>query len=161
MLVLLDTGIRVSECARATLEDLSIEKGELIIQPHGSSTKSRPCTVFLGRVARKAVWRYITDRDCFDDDPLFVTRDERPMNRNTIRHLLANAGKRAGVKNVYSHRFRHTFSIEYLRNGGDVFTLQRLLGHSTLEMVKKYLDLVESDAKDAHRKSSPADRWML
>jgi integrase/recombinase XerD len=161
MLVLLDTCIRVSECARATLGDLSIERGELVIKPYGSSTKSRPRMVFVGRVARKAVWRYVTDRDSFDDEPLFVTHDGRPMNRNTIRHMLVNAGKRAGVKNVYPHRFRHTIAIQYLRNGGDVFTLQRLLGHSTLEMVKKNLDLVKSDAKDAHRRSSPADRWML
>lgn len=161
ILTLLDTGIRASECARLRMSDLDLERGEIVIRPHGSSTKSRPRTVFLGKVARRAVWRYVTSRQTFDDDPLFTSLHGKPMDRNTIRHLLVNAGKRAGVKNVNVHRFRHTCAIQYLRNGGDVFTLQKIMGHATLDMVKKYLDIVTSDAKDAHRSASPADRWQL
>jgi integrase len=80
---------------------------------------------------------------------------------NAIHLLLANLGSKAGVKNAHPHRLRHTFAVEYLRNEGDIFTLQMILGHSTLDMVRNYLQLAKADAKNAHRRASPADRWKL
>ena len=65
------------------------------------------------------------------------------------------------MNNVHPHRLRHTFAITYLRNGGDVYSLKYLLGHSSLKMVEHYLHLTGTDASNAHRKASPADNWRL
>jgi integrase len=106
ILTLLDTGIRASECIRLRMADVDLERGEIVIRPHDRSTKSRPRTEFLGKVAHRALWRYVTQRQWFTEYHIFTSKSGKSMNRNTIRHLLVlvNAGKRAGEKNVNVHR---------------------------------------------------------
>lgn len=162
VLMLLDTGLRVSECARLKLKDINTATGEVFVDAFGTGQKTKSRHVYLGKHALKAIWRYLSGRDDLEKDaPLFLTRLGNKMDKDSIRLMLNELGDRAKVKNVHPHRFRHTFAIQYLRNKGDVFTLQRLLGHSTLDMVQHYLSIAETDIQDAHRRASPADGWRL
>jgi integrase/recombinase XerD len=95
------------------------------------------------------------------DAPLFVTNENRPLTRQRVLNLLSLLGKSLGILRVHPHRFRHTMAIQYLRNGGDIFTLQRILGHKRLDMVNRYLYIVSADVKSAHQRASPADNWRL
>jgi len=161
ILVLLDTGVRAGEFTRLRVKDVNLETGVVLVHPfHVLKTKPRPTV--LGKAGRKALWRYLASReDVRPDDMLFVTRQGRPMTSGGLLAVLARLGKSTGVANVHPHRFRHTFAIQYLRNGGDVFTLQAALGHSRLEMVEHYLKLATSDVEAAHKKASPVDNWKL
>jgi site-specific recombinase XerD len=81
------------------------------------------------------------------------------MTEHAVQILLRRIGERAGAEDVHPHRFRHTFAIQYLRNGGDIYSLRTLMGHATLAMVMHYLDLAQTDVAQAHRQASPGDRW--
>lgn len=162
VMLLLDTGIRASELCRLTIKDLDLQNGTITIRPFMSGIKSRSRIIPIGNVTKKTLWRYLASRNTeYRGDELFFSREGHPLDRNSLCKLLVRLGERAGVPNVHPHRFRHTFAIQYLRNGGDVFTLQRILGHSTLSMVQHYLALADADAQSAHRRASPVDNWRL
>jgi integrase/recombinase XerD len=155
VLLLLDTGLRLGEVCRLKLIDVDIETGQVLVSPFGSGQKTKPRIVYLGKTSRRAVWLYLAEDSLDQNDPLFFRDDA------SLRSIIRNLGIRAGVKNCHPHRFRHTFAIEYLRNGGDPFTLQSLLGHSSIDMVQHYLRIMELDRKAAHSRASPVDMWKL
>jgi len=156
LLLFLDTGLRVSEVCRLRIEDLNQETGEILVAPFGSGQKTKPRMAYLGRVAMRAMWLYLAKR------PNTVKKDKLfEIDAETIRSLFRRLGERAGVNDVHPHRLRHTFAITYLRNGGDVYSLKYLLGHSSLDMVERYLHLTAADASNAHRRASPAYNWRL
>ena len=162
IVIFLDTGIRASECARLNIGDVSIETGEVFITPHGTARKTKSRHVFLGKRAQKVVWKYVISRLPYQsNEPLFVSRNDRRMDRGTIRHIIVNLGKRAKIEKCSPHRFRHTFAIEYLKNTGDTFSLQRLLGHSSPDMTQHYANLAMGDIKEIHRRASPVDQMHL
>jgi integrase/recombinase XerD len=75
--------------------------------------------------------------------------------------MFATIGRRAKVAGFHPHRLRHTFAVMYLRNGGNAFSLQHMLGHNSLEMVRHYLVIAQVDIDNVHRKASPVDNMRL
>lgn len=156
--LLLDTGLRVEELVGLTFTQL--DRRNLRIEVYGKGAKER-LLPFSIRTA-KALWKYISIRgEGKPDEPVFLTATGGQATRDEVYKLLVAAGKRTGVRNVSVHRFRHTFAINYLRNGGDPWTLQTLLGHETMEMVRTYLKIAQVDLDERHRRASPVENWKL
>ena len=165
VLALLDTGLRASEICSLRVEDTDLKTGKITIRQGigGGAKGGKGRVVFLGKVARKAVWLYLVKREDGEDPnaPLFISHHDRPFNRNSLRILIRRLGERAEISRAHPHKFRHTFATTYLRSGGDIFTLQALLGHASLDMVRHYVRIAELDIENAHRKASPVDNWRL
>lgn len=159
ILLLIDTAIRADELCQAKIYDLDKRNQRLHVVGKGAKERYVPFSAITGQ----AIWRYIATRgtELNPAEPLFVTKDRRSLTRDQLLDRLQTIGERAGVPGVTVHRFRHTAAIQYLRNGGDPYTLQRLLGHSTLDTVKLYLSIAQVDIDDVHKRASPVDNWRL
>ncbi len=152
--VLLDTGLRLSEIASLRVGDIRPD-GTLRVMGKGSKERITP----VGSTARQAILRYLGQRGPGrPDDALFLGRRGEISTRG-LQHMLRRLKTRIGVTGRLSpHSLRHTFARSYLVNGGDVFSLQRILGHTTLDMVKRYVALADVDLITRHAVASPADR---
>jgi site-specific recombinase XerD len=163
ILILLDTGLRVNELIKLKTDNVWLE--ESVIKVLGKGNKER--LIPIGRQIQRLLWRYITQyrpepaRPNLDN--LFLTHDGRPLTKNRIDSLMKHYGEKTGLIGVRCspHTLRHTFAVSYLRNGGDVFSLQRILGHSSLEMTRRYCELANMDIKKAHAIASPVDNLKI
>jgi integrase/recombinase XerD len=90
---------------------------------------------------------------------LFLSDSGTPLTKNGIQQMVRRYGRRASISGTRCspHTFRHTFSKNYLLNGGDIFSLQKILGHSSLASVRLYLNLFACDIKRQHQRFSPVD----
>ncbi len=165
MQLLYDTGIRVSELCHLRLGDVDWETRLLRILGKGRKQRRVPFGLEVTRLLRQYLaWR----TDDLPHDRVFVTNDAKPFasdgkNRNGPTRMLQIVRDYGAAcdppVHVTPHTFRHTFAIEYLRAiRGDALRLQAILGHSTLEMVKRYVRCVEQDLILGHERASPADR---
>ncbi len=159
ILTLLDTGLRISELTGLQLNDVQLKEGVLKVMGKGGKQRLIP----IGRGVQQLLWRYITitrpQPAKINCDNLFLTHKGMPLDRNRIRSRMAAYGRKASLSGVRCspHTLRHTAAVSFLRNGGNVFSLQRLLGHSTLMMTRHYCELADVDVLRAHATASPVD----
>jgi len=152
ILLLLDTGCRISEALGVRISDVDFDN--LLVTLDGKGRKQR--VVPISFELRKMLFRYCTENNCNPDTLLFTCRRGANWNRRNVlrdvKRLCGRLGFEAPVRTL--HCFRHTFALNYLRRGGSVFHLQKMLGHSTLEMTRRYANLVTADLQAVHQRIS-------
>lgn len=151
---LLDTGVRAAELTALDFADVNIPEGSAVVR-HGKGDKRR--MVFIGTKAKKALRKYLPERRQ-DEPALFQTEAGERMTYWTLKDLLVDRAEKAGVPRPSLHAFRRTFALEALRNGMNVYTLQRLMGHATLDVTRVYLNQSPGDLQLDHLRASPADK---
>lgn len=147
--VLIDTGARINEVLSLERADIDLENLLLTVNGKGNKERKVPMSLEL----RKVLYLWLKTHSF----PLvFPTRDGAKLShRNTLRDF-DQLSKRLGVPKIPRslHAFRHTFATEYLRSGGGELYLQKALGHTTLQMTRRYANLNDQDLKNMHIKTS-------
>jgi site-specific recombinase XerD len=148
-----DTGCRASEVIHLEKNDVNLVSGAVVIR-HSKSKKPR--IVFLGRRSRLALRKYLREENhgLF----LFQSRYKAPLTYWGLREILRRLSEKASLEMSSPHDFRRGFALAMLRNGADVFSLQSLMGHSDLQVLRRYLKQTDEDLHFAHMKGSPVDK---
>lgn len=155
MMLLLETGIRLSEITNLKIHDINLDLNEILIT-NGKGNKERK--VYFQYVMKQHIKKFLKVRGELEHDYFLISRSNSPLKNKALQDRITIYGQLAQInKRVSPHTFRHTFAKLYITNGGDAFSLQQILGHTTGEMTKKYVQLFGSDLRQLHKKYSPLE----
>lgn len=154
LLVLLDTGIRLAEFLALNLEDVDPITGMILIR---SGKGRKPRNVYLGDTSRRILRRYVKERKDYNP-ALWVSRFGQRLTESGLRMMLRRRAAAAGVSVPAPHDFRRAFALECWRAGIDILTLSKLMGHTSLQVLNRYLKQIGEDLELAAKRSSPVDR---
>lgn len=150
--ILLDTGMRIGECLSLLPEDVDYRNRAILIR--GPKNKQDRHVFFSVKMSRE-LKRWMNYRDRYiDSEWLFPTTRGTKIQVPSFEKTLREHGKRVGIE-VAPHILRNNFAKYYLMNGGDVISLSRILGHSSVEVTKVYLDFDDKELGQRYQRHSP------
>ncbi len=144
LLLLADTGLRISEALGLNVGDLDLAGNTAIVM--GKGRKER--RTFWGETARRALLAWLKVRpEAKAGDPVFCNQFGGRLVAEVFSHRVKEYTRRAGIaaNRLSCHALRHFWACQFLKNTGDIVTLSRLLGHTTLAMSKRYLNLTDDE----------------
>ena len=152
--LMLDSGLRMEEVVKLDINNLHLNSRYIIVDGKGNKQRTVP----IGDKTCKYLIKYLRKRIPTEKtDSLFLMASGKPITVNTIKQLFRKLKKKVNIPRLRAHLLRHTFATKYLINGGDVYSLQQILGHTTLEMVKKYVHITHQIQVKNFKDYSPLD----
>lgn len=153
------TGNRASTVCNIKLEDLNFTKQEIRI----TKTKTNkayiiPMSTALRNVIQEFVEQWRAEVFTSPNSYLFANIGDEKLTTNALHLAVVRYNQSRGVEKTSVHAFRHTFAKAWVRNNGDVFRLQKMLGHTTLDMTKRYVNMFSEDLKEGFNNFNPLDR---
>jgi integrase len=157
-LLTIDTGIRPQEILSLCKIDVNLPHGHVTVNRDIAKTRTErilPISQQTIIVIKKLISIIPSDWG----DYLFYTCEGAVMTVATWEKRLKYYGKKLGIR-ITPYMLRHSFAIYYLKNGGNVFALQKELGHTDLSMTRRYINLTNDDLKEQHVKASPVNMFI-
>lgn len=157
--LLLDTGMRIGECLELKEEDLDLKNKTIYISAEiAKGRKDR--YVFFSSIMQRTLEKWLIYKDRYvSSEYLFVTNRGGKYQIHYFEKHLRNYLKRAKIdKQITPHTLRNNFAKRFLMSGGDIYTLSKLLGHSSVRVTESaYLDLTTTDIRKNYLKYSPLE----
>lgn len=156
-LLMLDSGLRLGEVLGLKYGSLHLEEGYISVLGKGDKERYVP----VGQHTKKEFMRYLFTRiGCASKCSLFEKSKEIPLTEGAVRSLFRRLKRMTGIERLHPHLLRHTFATRYLENGGDLYSLQLILGHTTLEMSKRYVQTTTRKMAVSFTAYSPLDNLL-
>jgi len=143
--LLLQTGTRIGELARLTLDNINFDKNTVQVKEY-QSQKARK--IPLNNPAKKAIQKYLKQRPKSKNKTLFLTKTGNPFLVRNIRSAINRYLKIAGIKNARVNDLRNTFIVQQLKAGVPLVTVSKIVGHKRISTTEKYLELTEEQGKE-------------
>lgn len=152
MLLQIDTGIRPGEALQLLPEDYRPARGEIIVRAAVAKTRMAR-TLPLSAPTMSAIDSLLLARPQeWGDAPIFATETGTMLQVMSWTRRVSHYGKKCGLT-ITAYHLRHAAALLLLRRGADAFTVQNLLGHSTMQMTRVYVNLTNEDTRRGHGKA--------
>lgn len=151
--LMLDSGLRKSEVVNLKLHDLHIAEGYILVNGKGNKQRIVP----VGFHTQKQLLKYVSFRSAVKSETVFLSQNLEPITKAVIESLFKKIKLDLLAPRIKAHLLRHTFATRYLENGGNIYALQQILGHTSLDMVKKYVHLASHKNVANFSNFSPLD----
>jgi site-specific recombinase XerD len=160
-LLLLDTGMRLSELTSLKFENVDLDHGYLVVFGKGRKEQSIPFGFTTERVLRKYVGFSRPLPALPSVDEFFLSADGYPMTYNAVKMIFKRAGQRAGIPRLHCHLLRHTYGTRAQESGMPTITLQHYMGHSSSKVTERYAHAAQSERLKRARGFSPIDQLRI
>ncbi len=154
---LLGTGNRLSSALNVRIKDIDFDSASILIR----KTKNRKQQIIpLSHTLSNILQEYLEIRGGTEDDYLFCTIYGEKADRRAFQDAVADYNISRGVNKTSCHLFRHTFAKNWILAGGDIFRLQKILGHSDLTVTREYVEMFRTDLQQDFDQFNPLDRMQ-
>lgn len=158
-ILMLDTGIRPSEAVQIKISDIDYDERQICVQKEYAKTRRErylPISVQTLHNIQKLI---AARSDDWRDVPVLCGYDGKILKTSAVRDRFEDYSRTAGVK-VTPYHLRHTFALHFIRNGGDAFALQKIMGHAKLDMTRVYVNLGSDDIALKHKQATPLHNFI-
>lgn len=154
ILLMLDTGIRPSECFSLTDESIDFDENIITISKEYAKTRNKRYLP-ISNITKYGIMKLMGVKPMeWANRHIFLSNTGGQLNVGLLDRRFRIYSKRCGIK-ITPYDLRHSYATKYLENAGNVFALQQVMGHAKLDMTKRYISVSNRLLKEEHQKATP------